>query len=54
MTKGNPLSIEGLTVGFHGKTIFQDVSLEIKPNEFVTLMGENGAGKTVLLEAMMG
>ena len=54
MTKANPLTIEGLTVGFHGKAIFQDVSLDILQNEFVTLMGENGAGKTVLLEAMMG
>ena len=54
MTVAAPLSIEGLTIGFRGKDIFQDVSLEVQRNEFVTLMGENGAGKTVLIEALMG
>ena len=32
----------------------QDITLEIKKNEFFVLMGPTGAGKTVLLEALAG
>ncbi len=49
-----PLCIDRLGVAFRGKAIFQNLSLDVAQGEFVTIMGENGAGKTVLIEALMG
>ncbi|NLV27583.1 MAG: ATP-binding cassette domain-containing protein [Methanomicrobiales archaeon] len=34
--------------------VIQDVSLQIKPGEFVVIGGPNGAGKTTLLETIVG
>lgn len=36
------------------KTITNDVSLTIKPNEFVAIIGGSGAGKTTLLNCLSG
>lgn len=49
----NPLEISDLSVSFR-TTLFSGLSLKIPQGEFVTLMGENGSGKTCLVEAMMG
>jgi len=48
------LAIEGLH-GWYGRShVLQDVSLEVKQGEVVTLVGRNGAGKTTTLKAVMG
>ena len=44
----------GLYVNRHSKDILKDVSLEVKNNDFITIVGPNGAGKSVLLECLMG
>ena len=44
----------GLCVNRHSKDILKDVSLEVKNNDFITIVGPNGAGKSVLLECLMG
>jgi ABC-type multidrug transport system ATPase subunit/pSer/pThr/pTyr-binding forkhead associated (FHA) protein len=36
------------------KTILQDISLAIKPREFVGLMGPSGCGKSTLMDALNG
>jgi zinc transport system ATP-binding protein len=43
-----------LNVIRQGKHILKDVSLSIKPNEFITIIGPNGAGKSMLLKCLMG
>jgi ABC-type multidrug transport system ATPase subunit len=53
MNEGVPLTVDGLTVKF-SQTVFSDVSLEIRPKEFITIMGENGSGKSILVETLMG
>ncbi len=37
-----------------GKNLLQDISLSIRPREFVALVGTGGAGKSTLLDAMNG
>ena len=36
------------------KWLVRGVSLEVKNNDFITIVGPNGAGKSVLLECLMG
>jgi ABC-type multidrug transport system ATPase subunit len=54
MSPSVPLSIDRLHVKLAGKTIFRNVSLELNSKMFVTVMGENGVGKTSLISALMG
>jgi zinc transport system ATP-binding protein len=42
----------GLTLG--GNSILNDISLEILPNEIISLIGLNGAGKSTLLKMILG
>ena len=42
----------GLSIG--GATIVADVSLEVRPGEFLGIIGPNGAGKTTLFNLLSG
>jgi branched-chain amino acid transport system ATP-binding protein len=49
------LSIEALRAGYgDGADVLHDLSLNVEPGEFVTLIGANGAGKTTTLRTIMG
>jgi len=48
------LKITNLLVKRGNLQIIQDVSMEVKEGETVSLMGANGAGKTTLLRALSG
>lgn len=48
------LKISGLSKSFGIKTVFEDVSFEVKSGERIGLVGTNGAGKTTLLRCIMG
>jgi branched-chain amino acid transport system ATP-binding protein len=52
--KGAVLKLEGLSVARGGRTVVEDVSLEIPPGEVTTLLGPNGAGKSSLVLAVGG
>ena len=48
------LSMEGITRRFPGVTALDHVSVEVRKNEILGLVGENGAGKSVLTKIMIG
>jgi len=48
------LKIENLSVIRGGLQVLWDVSINVKKNEIVALIGSNGAGKTTFLSALVG
>ena len=48
------LRVEGLSGGYGGPPIVQDVSLEARAGSITALVGPNGAGKSTLLKAIAG
>ena len=48
------LSLQGITVAFDGETVLQNLNLNIRDGEFVTLLGPSGCGKTTTLRIVGG
>ena len=48
------ISVQNLKVDFGGKVLFQNVSFDVNPGEFVGLIGANGTGKTTLFKVIRG
>ena len=41
-----------LTVGYDGKPLIRDITIDIAKGEIVTLIGPNGAGKSTILKSI--
>jgi zinc/manganese transport system ATP-binding protein len=50
----NILAIKNASLVFGDRTLWSNLNLEIKPQEFVAVIGANGSGKTTLLKAILG
>ena len=48
------LSMRGITRRFPGVTALNNVEIDVRKNEILGLLGENGAGKSVLTKIMIG
>ena len=46
--------IDNLCAGYNGKSVVRRVSLAVQPGEFVSVMGDNGSGKTTFLHCLLG
>ena len=51
---GELICARGIGVTRAGRTLLQDVDIEVKAGEIVTLIGPNGAGKTTLVRVLLG
>jgi len=45
---------ENVSVAYGREEVVRDVSLEVRPGQFMPFVGPNGAGKTTLLRAIVG
>ena len=54
MTAAALLAVNGLAVHFGGLTAIEDLSLEVREGEVLSLIGPNGAGKTSAFNAITG
>ena len=48
------LQLRGITKSFGDRTLFSDIYLRVEPGERIALLGENGTGKTTLLNMITG
>lgn len=48
------LVVSGVTKSFDGRTIIEDISIEIHDRELVSLLGVSGGGKTTLFNVISG
>lgn len=46
------LRIRGLTVGYGAEPVLEQVDLDVRPGEFVSLIGPSGSGKSSILRAV--
>jgi len=46
------LSVKNVNAGYGNVQVLHDVSFEVKPGEFVAMLGQNGAGKTTMLRTI--
>lgn len=48
------ITLDHVAFGYEGRTIVQDISLELRPGEVTCLLGASGCGKTTLLKLIAG
>jgi zinc/manganese transport system ATP-binding protein len=48
------IELDGAAVRLGRRTIWSDVSMQMRRGEFVALLGSNGSGKSTLLKALLG
>ena len=54
MSRAELLSVEDLSIHVGAKALLEQVSFALRPGDVLTLLGESGAGKSLLAQAVMG
>ena len=48
------LSCRDVSLGYEGKTVVEELNIEIQKGDYLCVVGENGAGKSTFLKALLG
>ena len=48
------VEIKDLDFAYGGEAVLEDVSLNVRPKDFIAIIGPNGGGKTTLLKLVLG
>ncbi len=46
--------LDHITAGYNGDAVLRDVSLTIRPHDFIGVIGPNGGGKTTMIKILLG
>jgi phospholipid/cholesterol/gamma-HCH transport system ATP-binding protein len=48
------VEVRGLTVGFHGRTVLENLDVDVQRGEILAIVGASGTGKSVLMRSILG
>lgn len=48
------LELQGITAGYNGHIVLENVNLSVHETDFIGVVGANGSGKTTLLKVLLG
>ncbi|WP_328936203.1 MULTISPECIES: metal ABC transporter ATP-binding protein [unclassified Streptomyces] len=48
------ISLRGAALSYGARTVWQGLDLDVRPGEFLAVLGPNGSGKTSLVKALLG
>lgn len=48
------LQLSQAGIGFHGRTLWEGLDLQLRTGEFLAVLGPNGSGKSTLLKVLLG
>ena len=48
------LKCTGLTLGYEGRAILENLNFEVEAGDYLCIVGENGAGKSTLMRTILG
>lgn len=54
MQTTNVISVNTLSFPYEKERVLEDISFDVKKNDFLTIIGPNGGGKTSLLKILLG